>query len=236
MLQATSSSQGAPVRAVSVIVAACLVFSSVASAQEAPVPIGQAEMRADLHRFFSGDKRHSLILFSVGVSSLVAGGVLVSQPGFARATSYPLLGVGLLQAIVGGGIYLRTNKQVAALDAQLSSDPGAVKAGEYKRMSRLHLQYRIIEIAEIAMILAGGTLLIVGGTTNTGDQEVLQGVGLGLVITGAVTLPLDLIADRRGERYRKSLSRFQVGMAKLPLPGASSRTPAPTAFLLERRF
>jgi len=83
------------------------------------------------------------------------------------------------------------------------------------------------------MVLAGTTMLIVGGNQN---NETVQGVGLGLLIAGAVTLPLDLLADRRGERYRKSLGRFQVGLATLPLPGASSHTPAPRALLVERRF
>jgi len=103
-------------------------------------------MRADMLGFFQSDKRHSLLLLSVGCASLVAGGILVSQPGLPRATSYPLLGIGLLQAIVGGGIYLRTNKQVAGLDEKLRTDPGAVKEGEHKRMTRLHRQYIAVEI------------------------------------------------------------------------------------------
>jgi hypothetical protein len=180
-------------------------------------PVGQAQMREDLRRFFREDRRHAAVLFGVGASTLIAGGVLVARPGFARATSYPLLGVGLLQAVIGAGIFLRTNAQMARLEAQLTNDPSALREAEHKRMTRLHRQYIAVEVAEGAMVVAGATLLGIGARQN---RDVLAGIGLGLLIQGALTLPLDLIADHRGERYRGSLSRFQVGLAALPLPGA----------------
>jgi hypothetical protein len=215
--------------AVLLTIAGGLALSPAAYADEPETPIGRAEMEQDLRRFFEDDKQHSLLLFGVGVTAMLAGGALALRPGLTRAAAIPILGVGLGQAAVGGGIYLRTDAQVAELEAKLATDPAAAREAEYKRMTRLHIQYRLIQAAEAAMILGGATALIIGARRGSAT---LKGVGLGILIQGAVTLPLDLIADRGGERYRKSLSRFQVGLSALPSPGEK----APLALVVEGRF
>ncbi len=206
-----------------------LLGIALTSTAQAGDDIDGAEMRSEMHRFFENDKAHAHLLFGVGVSTIGLGAVLATEPGVPRATAVPLAGIGLLQAIVGGGIYLRTDKQLAELDNQLTNDPAALREAEYKRMSRLHIQYTIAQFAEASMIVGGGLVL------NNGlrkDSDRWKGIGLGLLIQGLLTLPLDIMADDGGERYRNSLAKFTVRMAALPESGRHGLN----ALIVERRF
>jgi hypothetical protein len=113
---------------------------------------------------------------------------------------WPLLALGLGSVVVGGTVWLRTDRQVAELQALLAHSPSELRARELPRMERIQRTFRVIKVAEI-VVLAGGlalTFLFPRGSAG-------YAVGLALAVEAAVLLGLDLFASRRADVYVDAL-------------------------------
>ena len=87
-------------------------------------------MQGALVRYFAAEKQESLLFVAAGAVALLAAALLLRGGGPYRAMAWPLLAVGVIQLAVGGSVFLRTESQVATLEARLAADPAGFRAEE----------------------------------------------------------------------------------------------------------
>lgn len=156
-----------------------------------------------MNDYFGAEKNESLLFIAVGV---VACGVAIwlwSQGHRLKTMAFPLVAVALIQVVVGGSVYFRTDSQVAQLQQKLSASPAELKTIETARMEQVMQRFVNYKRIEIALILLGICLMIF-----LRRSDIAVGIGSGLMIQAAFMLCLDLFAETRGEDYLKALAQL----------------------------
>lgn len=151
-----------------------------------------------LENYFRAEKNESLLFILVG---LVAAGFslyvfFAMRQSFYTGLAIPVLLVALIQIVVGSTVYFRTGKQISETIQQIKTDPVKAKQEEQKRMQIVMKNFTVYKWIEIAFVISGIFLILFFR-----QKEFLLGIGLGLLIQGAIMLSLDIFAERRGETY-----------------------------------
>ena len=158
-------------------------------------------MPTAIETYFQAEQAESLLFAAIGIVALAASAYLLWRYGDAlsKGLAIPLVVVGLIQLGVGGGVYLRTPAQMSDLKAQAAKDPARFKAEETTRMATVMANFQTYKIIEVAFILIGLaiTLLV--------PQPFWLGIGMGLLIQGALMLPADITAEHRGAVYQAAV-------------------------------
>ncbi len=156
--------------------------------------------------YFAAEKAESLLFVGFGMTALLLGlGVLAVRERFSlflQGFAYPLLAVAMIQVAVGANIYLRTDAQLAALQAQLEQAPDVFKAEETARMRVVNRNFDLYKRLEIGLLLIGVACAAFGAARNLG---LLAGVGTGMVVQGGLMLVLDFFAEARADFYTAAL-------------------------------
>ena len=109
---------------------------------------------------------------------------------------YPLVVIGLMQIVVGGTVYLRTDSQVSTLSAHLQLNPSVLKAEETTRMQTVMKNFSIYKGIEMLLLIIGVWMI-----AFLQRYDMVAGIGVGLVLQVALTLTLDLFAEARGANH-----------------------------------
>lgn len=157
-------------------------------------PVGQ--MHVAVIRYFSGEKRESVLFIAAGVIAIAASLVLLWQGSPLRGMAYPLIAIALIQLVVGGTVFARTDAQARALHRRLQSDPRDYAAAELPRMEKVQRSFQIYKVIEIVLLAAG-----VAGMFLLRERQTLHGVSQGLALQAALMLAFDLAAERRADIY-----------------------------------
>jgi hypothetical protein len=159
-------------------------------------------MLQHLDAYFAAEKTESLVFLGVGLLACVAAGLVlwrVRDPLF-RGFALPLLIVGLVQVGVGATVHARTDAQLATLKAQYQAAPAEFKAQESARMKTVRASFMAYKAVEIAFIVIG-----LGLAFARGAHRFWRGLGLGMLVQGALMLPADLLAEERADMYLAQL-------------------------------
>ena len=160
-------------------------------------------MRESMIGYFQAEKQEAAIFVAVGAVALAVALLLLRGGGPWRAMAWPLGAVALIQLAVGGAVHLRTDGQVAALEARLATDPAAFRAEEAARMEKVMAGFRTYKAVEVALLAAGIALALLFP-----GRQALLAAGVGLIIQPAFMLVLDLFAEHRGRAYLAALARL----------------------------
>ncbi len=197
-----------------------LTLARPAGAQSEP-SLNKTQMGEAMHTYFRGEKQQAPFFIGAGLAGMGAGTVMVLKGGdITRGAGFPMIGFGLIHAIVGGAFLLGTDKRVATLDAALAKDPAAWKRDEIKRMAGVNTTLVALMIVESALIVGGTTTAVVGARSEC--CRMLQGVGLGLAAEGAVTLLLDIFESARARDYADALQRSDPSLGASPSKGGTA--------------
>ena len=157
-------------------------------------------MTGAIQSYFQAEKSESILFLGIGIAALVAGIVfLVRGSAFQKGTAVPFIAIALIQIVVGGTVYFRTDAQVAQLAALHRSNPADFKAQELPRMEKVNRSFDVYKVIEICLLAAGIALMLY----FRGRSEGWTGAGLGLSLQAAVTLLLDFFAEARADVYTK---------------------------------
>lgn len=150
--------------------------------------------------YFSAEKQESLIFLAVGLAAVGISVWLWMNGHRLKSMAYPLVAIALMQMVVGGSIYLRTDTQLSTLSAQLQANPAALKAEETTRMQTVMSNFSVYKAVEMVLLIVG-----VGMIAFLQRHDVAAGIGVGLVLQAAFTLTLDIFAEARGADYLTAL-------------------------------
>ena len=184
--------------------------ASVPSRPPAPgeLDVVTAERVTRMERYLDAERAESR--FFVGMGVLTVGGgataLLASDRDFLHGASLPLMGVGLIQLVVGGSVWWRTEAQKAELRALLLSDPARYVSEETARMKRVNDNFVIYRWTELSLLGAG---LATAGAGRALDKDFVTGLGVGLAFQSAVMLTLDFFAEQRGREYAEHVAAIR---------------------------
>jgi hypothetical protein len=160
-------------------------------------------MQAQLVRYFAAEKQESVLFLAAGLVALLAAALLLRGGGPYRAMAWPLAAIAAIQLAVGGAVFLRTDRQAAALEARLVADPAGFRSEESARMERVMAGFRLYKAVEIALLAAG-----IGLSLAFPRHEGWYAAGIGLLLQAALMLILDLFAEKRGRDYLDAIGRL----------------------------
>jgi len=162
-------------------------------------------MQGQMLRYFTEEKAESSLFVLVGVVAIALSVWLWRTGSAYRGMVYPLMGVALIQLVVGGTVFLRTDGQLSALSAQLASAPAAYQAAEVARMEVVMRSFQLYKVLELALFAVGVALTYVFR-----QRETLYAVGLGLVLQSSLMLVADLFAEKRGDIYLAQVRALEI--------------------------
>ena len=160
-------------------------------------------MEAGISVYFRAEKHESALFVVVGLCALGASGWLLRNGGPYRGMIVPLAAVALIQLVVGGSVWLRTDAQLARLLEQAKAGPPEYQRVELARMNQVMANFRAYKAIEIAVLLVGITLALAFP-----HRPGLYAAGIGCIIQGALMLVLDLFAEQRGRAYIDAVHRI----------------------------
>ncbi len=150
----------------------------------------------NMSNYFVAEKQESVIFIVVGLLAIGLSVWLWMNGHRLKSMAYPLVVIALMQMVVGGLVYLRTDSQLSTLSAQMQVNPAAFKAEESTRMQTVLKNFSIYKAVEMLLLIVG-----VGMIAFLQRNDMAAGIGVGLVLQAAFTLTLDIFAEARGADY-----------------------------------
>jgi len=181
-----------------------MVFACAGTAHAQSTGEAHGPTQVAMGEYFAGEKNQGYVWAGVGAGALGAGGLMFTsdRDGYARAASYPTLTIGLVQAIVGTVLLLRTDSVIARNNLAIAHDPGAFATKERVRIQGVQRAFQLVEFVEITLLVAGGLIATSG---SLGQRPSVVGFGTALSLQSAAMLFLDGAAHHRADVYASQL-------------------------------
>ena len=154
--------------------------------------------------YFAAEKSESLLFLILGLASILFSvyGWVKWNEAFYKGIAIPMILIACIQVVVGGTVYFRTDRQLETLTELYHTDRKEFRNQEIPRMDVVMKNFSIYKKIEIAFVLIGILLIV-----TMRDRAFWLGVGVGMLMQGAVMLTLDIFAEQRGEKYRSEIKR-----------------------------
>jgi MFS superfamily sulfate permease-like transporter len=155
-----------------------------------------------IEKYFNAEKYESVIFVLVGIIAISVAiyfFIKLKQP-FYNGMSYPLIGVALIQIIVGTSVYIRSPKDISRVNEIIQTDQSRIQTEEIPRMVTVMKNFNTYKWVEIALLVIGLSMFL-----YFPKMSLLKGIGLGLLIQSSFMLLLDFFAESRGKEYLEFL-------------------------------
>lgn len=154
--------------------------------------------------YFAAEKSESLLFLVLGIASLCFStyGWAKWNEVFYKGIAIPLMLIAVIQVMVGGTVYFRTDRQMENLVHLWQSNKVEFRNQEIPRMEVVMKNFSTYKKIEIAFVLIGVFLIVF-----TRQRPFWLGIGVGMLMQGAVMLALDIFAEQRGEKYQSEIQR-----------------------------
>jgi hypothetical protein len=153
-------------------------------------------MTEKITSYIIAEKQESLLFMAVGVLAICVAVWLWMDGHRLKAMAFPLVGVALIQLVVGGTVYFRSDDQLASLTRQFETTPAEFRKAETERMQVVMKNFATYKWIEIVLLVLGVALILLFQRYG-----VAAGIGAGLVLQSAFMLCLDMFAEARGRSY-----------------------------------
>jgi hypothetical protein len=155
-----------------------------------------------IKNYFTAEKNESLIFIAIGILTIGFSAYTLVKwgDGFYKGFAIPVILIGLIQWVVGGTVYFRTDGQLTHLEQLYSSNKSEFVNSETARMEIVMKNFSLYKKIEVAFVLIGLALLL-----SMKQREFWMGVGVGMLLQGALMLTADIFAERRGGTYMKEM-------------------------------
>ncbi|MBS1545155.1 MAG: hypothetical protein JST14_16080 [Bacteroidetes bacterium] len=154
-----------------------------------------------IKNYFTAEKNESLIFIAFGILTLSFSVYCLLRWGdaFYKGFAVPVIFIGLIQLVVGETVYFRTDQQMETLEKLRHQDKPAFVADETRRMETVMKNFSLYKKIEVAFVVIGLLLIFL-----TPSREFWLGLGVGMLLQGALMLTADIFAERRASEYIKA--------------------------------
>jgi len=159
-------------------------------------------------QYFNAERQESWICIVCGIIALrVSAYGLFQHRGIGWiGAAGPLIGIAVIQIVVGVTILIRARKHARRLIQQVRETPEQFATEELRRMAHVKRKFRQYHIIELMLFLMGFTFMLLGGFMKMG--ELMFGSGVALSIQSTSMLLLDLSAEYRASNYLSTIHRW----------------------------
>jgi hypothetical protein len=157
-------------------------------------------MTEKITSYFIAEKQESLLFMAVGVLAVCVAVWLWTNGHRLKAMAFPLVGVALIQLVVGGTVYFRSDDQLASLARQFETTPAEFRKAESGRMQVVMKNFTTYKWIEVALLATGVLLILLFQR-----YDVAAAIGAGLALQSAFMLCLDMFAEVRGRDYLEAI-------------------------------
>lgn len=155
--------------------------------------------------YFTAEKNESLIFIAFGILTIGFSLYAIVKWGdsFYKGFAVPAILIGIIQLVVGGTVYFRTDKQILQLETLYQQDKAAFAKAETPRMETVMKNFSLYKKVEVVFVVIGILLIFLAPA-----REFWVGVGAGMLLQGALMLTADIFAERRGNEYIQAISKL----------------------------
>ena len=164
--------------------------------------------KTDIEKYFIAEKQESLVFLVIGIAAIGLALIFyfaVKTQAY-RGAAIPLLFLGLLQAVAGYTVYLRSDDQRISQVYAYDMNPDQLKTTELTRMRKVKANFKIYRSVEITTILIGVALVF--WSRGQLGKSFWFGLGLALTLITAELFIADYIAGKRASVYAWLLEEF----------------------------
>lgn len=164
--------------------------------------------KTDIEQYFLKEKRTGLFFLVAGLIglSLSTYFLLIDQGEFQRGIAIPFLAGGLIQVILGYGLYVHSDRQRIDNVYAYDMNPSKLQDHELARLEQKVRTFMLRRWIEYIGLAVGIALALV--FCNSPQNMIYTGVGTGLLIQAIIMRIVDFFSERRMERYRKGIKDF----------------------------
>jgi uncharacterized membrane protein HdeD (DUF308 family) len=164
--------------------------------------------KTDIETYFIAEKQESLVFLVIGILAIVLALIFyfVVKTHPYRGAAIPLMVLGLVQAIAGYTVYIKSDDQRVSQVYAYDMNPDQLKTVELTRMRKVKNNFQIYRWIEIGAIITGIVLIIF--FRNPGGKTFWLGLGITLTLMAAELFIADFIAEKRAVHYVSQLEEF----------------------------
>jgi hypothetical protein len=164
--------------------------------------------KADIEKYFIAEKQESLVFLVIGIIAVVLALIFyfAARPPIYKGAALPLLILGLMQAIAGYTVFVRSDDQRVSQVYAYDMNPDQLKTVELTRMRKVRTNFLIYRWVEIGFIIAGLVLIFI--FRNDPIKYFWLGFGIALTLMAAELFSADWIAEKRAVYYSNQLEEF----------------------------
>jgi MFS family permease len=155
--------------------------------------------------YFTAEKSESLIFMAIGIITISFSAYALFKWGdsFYKGFAIPVILIGLIQLVVGSTVYFRTPKQITDLEMLYQKDKVAFVEAEMLRMETVMKNFSLYKKVEVVFVVIGLLLIFFSSS-----KEFWLGIGVGMLLQGALMLTADIFAERRGTTYQHEITKL----------------------------
>jgi hypothetical protein len=164
--------------------------------------------KSDIEKYFIAEKQESLVFLVIGMAAIVLALILyfMVKTQVCRGLAVPLLVLGLMQAVAGYAVYVKSDDQRISQVYAYDMNPDQLKTTELTRMRKVKsnlIRYRWVEIG----FMITGIILFFWFRSESGKMFWF-GLGISLTLMAAELFIADFIAGKRAIHYTSLLEEF----------------------------
>ena len=164
--------------------------------------------KADIEKYFIAEKQESLVFLVIGIIAIALALIFyfAAKSQIYKGAALPLLILGLVQAIAGYAVFVRSDDQRVSQVYAYDMNPDQLKTIELTRMRKVQTNFLIYRWIEIGCIVAGIILIII--FRSDPSKYFWLGFGIALTLMAAKLFIADYIAEKRAVIYTAQLEEF----------------------------
>jgi hypothetical protein len=164
--------------------------------------------KSDIEKYFMAEKQESLVFLIFGIAAILLALILhfMVKTQVCRGLAVPLLVLGLMQAIAGYSVYVKSDDQRISQVYAYDMNPDQLKTTELTRMRKVETNFALYRWIEIGLFVSG-IILIIWFRSGSGKIFWL-GFGISLTLMAAELFFADFIAEKRAVYYTSQLEEF----------------------------
>jgi hypothetical protein len=164
--------------------------------------------KTDIEKYFIAEKQESLVFLVIGIAAVALALIfyfMVKSQGY-RGAAVPLLILGLVQAIAGYTVYVKSDDQRVSQVYAYDMNPEQLKTVELTRMRKVNAHFIVYRWFEIGSFIAGLILIVL--FRDPSGKIFWMGFGISLMLMAAELFTADFIAEKRAVNYTVLLEEF----------------------------
>jgi hypothetical protein len=164
--------------------------------------------KADIEKYFTAEKHESLVFLVIGIAAIALALIFyfTVRTQLYRGAALPLLILGLVQAVAGYTVYIRSDDQRISQVYAYDMNPDQLKTVELTRMRKVNTNFLIYRWIETGAFISGIVLFIL--FRNREEKAFWIGLGITLTLMAAELFIADFIAEKRAFNYTSELEEF----------------------------